>query len=312
MKEVKAKKKALRHMNIHNRMFYIFNTIFWIMVMFLTLYPLYFVVIASVSNPQALMNGKVIWKPIGATFEGYQFITTYNSLWRSYLNSFIYTISCILIANFITLTAAYAISRRSFIGKKFFNLYFLITMFFGGGLIPSFLLMRAIGLYNNVLIMLITGCFGVWNLMVARTYIQTSIPEELYEAAVLDGASHIQYFTKVVLPLSKTIIAVLSVYYGIGKWNDYFTGLVYIRDRQWLPLQTILREMLATFQVKVDPEAVQMADRLEFAEQQAEMMRLANLGKYCVMVVSTLPVVILYLFVQKYFEKGVMIGSLKG
>ena len=299
-------------MNIHNQLFYIFNTIFWIIVMVLVIYPLYFVMIASVSEPQALLTGKVIWKPINFTLEGYEFITRYASLWRSYLNSFFYTVACVLLANFINLTAAYAMSRKGFLGKQFFNWYFLITMFFGGGLIPTFLLMRSIGLYNNVLIMILTGCLGIGNLMVARIYIETSIPYELYEAAVLDGAGHIQYFVKVVLPLSKTIIAVLSVYYGIAKWNDYFTALVYIRDREWYPLQMILREMLATFQVKVDPELYAIGMREEFAEQAAELMRLANLGKYCVMVVSTAPVVILYLFVQKYFEKGVMIGSLKG
>ncbi len=182
-------------------------------------------------------------------------------------------------------------------------------MFFNGGLIPTFLVMRDIHLYNSPLIMILMGCVSVWNLMVARTYIQSSIPHELYEAAMLDGASHFQYFFKIVLPLCKTIVAVLAVYYGVAKWNDYFTGLVYLRDRSLLPLQTILREILATLQVDKSSYMMTMADN---AESMAEAMRVANVVKYCVIVVATGPVVILYGFMQKYFEKGVMIGSLKG
>ncbi len=186
----------------------------------------------------------------------------------------------------------------------------MITMFFGGGLIPTFLVLKDVGLYNNPLILILTGCVSVWNLMVARTFIQTSIPSELYEAAVLDGASHIQFFKKVVMPLSKTIVAVLAVYYGVAKWNDYFTGLVYIKDRKLLPLQTVLREILASLQVdKSGDYMISMADSME---SMSEALRIANVSKYCIIVISTGPVVILYAFLQKYFEKGVMIGSLKG
>ena len=158
--------------------------------------------------------------------------------------------------------------------------------------------------------MILMGCVSVWNLMVARTYIQSNIPEELYEAAMLDGASHFQYFTKVVLPLSKTIIAVLAVYYGVAKWNDYFTGLVYLRDRTLLPLQTVLKEILATLQV--DMAGDYMISMTDNASNLQEAVRIANVSKYCIIVVATGPVVILYAFLQKYFEKGVMIGSLKG
>lgn len=183
-------------------------------------------------------------------------------------------------------------------------------MFFSGGLIPTFLVMKDIGLYDTRWIMILIWSVSVWNLMVARTYIQNSIPEELYEAAMLDGATHFQYFTKVVLPLSKTIMAVLAVYYGVAKWNDYFTGLVYLRDRKLLPLQTVLREILATLQVdKTGDFMMTMADS---AETLQEAMRIANVSKYCIIVVATGPVVLLYAFMQKYFEKGVMIGSLKG
>ena len=183
-------------------------------------------------------------------------------------------------------------------------------MFFSGGLIPTFLVMRDLGLYTTPWIMILMGGVSVWNLMVARTFIQTSIPNELYEASMLDGATHFDYFIKVVLPLSKTIIAVLAVYYGVAKWNDYFTGLVYLRDRNLYPLQTVLREILATLQV--DKSGDYMMSMADNAASMAEATRVAQVAKYCIIVVATGPVVILYGFMQKYFEKGVMIGSLKG
>lgn len=242
---------------------------------------------------------------------GYEKILGYTELWTSYANSLFYTIAHIILGIFVTLTAAYALSRKQFPGKKLINMFILIPMFFDGGLIPTFLVMRDIGLYNTRLMLILSGCVGVWNLMVARTYIQNSIPNDLYEAAVLDGTSHFQYFFNIVAPLSKTIMGVLAVYYGVGLWNDYFTGLVYIKDREKLPLQTILREILASMQVDTTaPDFVaSLGDDTAYL---AEILRLAQVSKYCIIVISTVPVVLLYFWMQKYFEKGVMIGSLKG
>lgn len=304
------KNRALRNMNISNRVFYILNSIFWIVVMFLVLYPLYLVCIASVSDPDAIVRGEVIWHPVDFSLIGYEAVLKYKELWSSYANSIFYTGVSICISIIVTLAAAYALSRKTFPGKSLINLYFVITMFFSGGLIPTFLVMRDLGLYNTRLVIILMGCVSVWNLMVARTYIQNSIPEELYEAAMLDGATHFQYFTRVILPLSKTIIAVLAVYYGVAKWNDYFTGLVYLRDRALLPLQTVLREILATLQV--DMTGDYMMTMADSAASMQEAVRIANVSKYCIIVVATGPVVILYALMQKYFEKGVMIGSLKG
>ena len=301
------KNKKLKNMSISNQIFFVFNSIFWIAIMFIILYPLYLVCIASISDPNATMLGKVTWRPVDISFIGYKSIFKNTELWRSYGNSLIYTLVGVCISIVVTLSAAYALSRRRFPGKATINLFFLITMFFNGGLIPTFLVMRDIGLYNTRWILILMGCVSVWNLMVARTYIQTSIPEDLYEAAVLDGATHFQYFFQVVLPLSKTIVAVLAVYYGVAKWNDYFTGLVYTRDRNFLPLQTILREILATLQ-----SSASMDFTAEDAESIVEALRIANVSKYCIIVVSTVPVIILYTIMQKYFEKGVLIGSLKG
>ena len=184
-------------------------------------------------------------------------------------------------------------------------------MFFSGGLIPIFLNVRDLGLYNTRTVMILINLVSVWNLMVARTYIQTTIPNELYEAAVMDGAGHFTYFFKCVLPLSGTIIAVLSVYYGVARWNDYFTGLVFIRDRFKLPLQTVLREILASLSSTGSSDSFfeAYADNLGGLQ---EALRKAEVAKYCCIVVSTVPAVILYIFMQKYFVKGVMIGSLKG
>lgn len=302
--------KKFKNMSMSNKIFYVFNSIFWIVFMFIIIYPLYLVCIASVSDPDAIVRGEVIWKPVDFSLIGYKSVLGYAELWSSYANSILYTGVGICISIIVTLSAAYALSRKTFPGKKLINLYFLITMFFSGGLIPTFLTMRDIGLYNTRWVLILMGCVSVWNLMVARTYIQSNIPDELYEAAMLDGATHFQFYTRVVLPLSKTIIAVLAVYYGVSKWNDYFSGLVYIRDRALLPLQTVLREILATLQVDMSGDyMLTMADN---AESMQEAMRIANVSKYCIIVVATGPVVILYAFMQKYFEKGVMIGSLKG
>ncbi|MCD7862541.1 MAG: carbohydrate ABC transporter permease [Lachnospiraceae bacterium] len=299
-----------KQMSLSNRVFHIFNTVFWIGIMLIILYPLYLVCIASISDPDAIVRGEVIWHPVDISLIGYRYILQYKELWTSYANSLFYTFSSVVISIFVTLCAAYALSRPGFAGKGVINFFFVFTMFFNGGLIPTFLVMRDIGMYNTRLVLILMGCVSVWNLMVARTYIQNSIPEDLYEAAMLDGATHFQYFGKAVLPLSKTIIAVLAVYYGVAKWNDYFTGLVYIRDRALLPLQTVLREILATSQV--DTSGDYMMSMADSAASMQEALRIANVAKYCIIVVATGPVVILYAFMQKYFEKGVMIGSLKG
>lgn len=305
-----SKKAGRKKLGRSNRIFRIVNIVFWAVIMFIIIYPLYLVVIASVSDPDAIVRGEVVWHPVGFSLRGYQAVFKYKELIRSYGNSILYTFVSVVISIMVTLLGAYVLSRPKFKGKALFNLFFIFTMFFGGGLIPTFLTMRDIGLYNSPWVIILMGSVNVWNLMVARTFIQTSIPHELYEASMIDGATHFDYFGRVVLPLSKTIIAVLAVYYGVAKWNDYFTGLVYLRDRDLYPLQTVLREILATLQVdKSGDYMMTMADDMA---SMAEAMKVAQVAKYCIIVVATGPVVILYGFMQKYFEKGVMIGSLKG
>jgi len=304
------KNRKLRNMSLTNRVFYVFNAVFWVIIMLIVIYPLYLVFISSISDADAVSKGKVLWRPIGITLDGYQMILKNKQLWNSYANSLLYVVAGVLLAIAVTLLAAYVMSRREFFGKKTLTWFILITMFISGGLIPAFLNVRNLGLYNTRAFMIISGSFSVWYMMVARVYIQTSIPEELYEAAMLDGASHFQYFFKVVVPLSKTILAVLVVYFGVGKWNDYFTGLVYLRDENLMPLQTVLRQILLGSQVNLSEIAAKSSS--DNMEAVIKARKLANIGKYCIIVVSTGPAVILYSAMQKYFEKGVMIGSLKG
>ena len=293
-----------------DRVFNVINIIFWIIVLFIVLYPLWLILIASVSDPDAVLQAKVLVLPVDFSLMGYEAVFQYKELWGSYLNSIIYTVVGSGLSVVVTLAAAYSLSRK-FAGKKLVNLAITFTMFFSGGLIPIFLNIRDLGLYNTRAVMILMNLVSVWNLMVARTYIQTSIPNDLYEAAIIDGADHFTYFFRCVLPLSGTIVAVLAVYYGVARWNDYFTGLVMLRDRDLYPLQLVLREILAslTSTGSSDTFFAAYADNLGGLQ---EALRKAEVAKYCCIVVSTVPAILLYVFMQKYFVKGVMIGSLKG
>ena len=275
----------------------------------LILYPLYFVVIASFSDPQLIATGKVLLLPKGLNVDGYEAIFQDESVLTGYLNSLYYAALGSAVTLAATLCAAFPLAKRDFRGRRVIMLLFTVTMFFNGGMIPTFMTVRDIGLYNKAWICILMGCVSVWNIMLARTYIKTTIPDALYEAANLDGASQIQYFLQIVLPLSGTIIGVLAVYYGVAKWNDYWTGLVYINKRELLPLQTILKETLASLQSSRELLMSMVSDS---ADSDAELLNRAQIAKYCIIVVSTVPAVVLYLCMQKFFVKGVMIGSIKG
>lgn len=279
-----------------------------ILVLAITLYPLYLVLICSISDANLVITGQVTLYPRGVTLEGYQAVLKNQEIWRSYLNSIIYTFSGTVLSLIITMGAAFALSRK-FPGQKLIAFLFTFTMFFNGGTIPTFLTVRDVGLLDTMAICIIMGCVSVWNVMLARTYIKSTIPEALYEAAELDGANQMQYFIQIVLPLCGTIIGVLSVYYGVAKWNDYWTGLLYIQSRNLLPLQTILKEILASLE---NSRELLMSLVSDTAEHDAELLNRAQIAKYCVIVVSTVPAVVLYLTMQRFFAKGVMVGSIKG
>ena len=304
-----ARKKNRIGRTARDRVFDAINLALWIIILILILYPLWLIIIASVSSAEAIFGGKVFLWPVDFSLVGYKAVLHHQLLLRSYLNSILYTVAGTAISVMITMMASYALSRK-FAGKKFINLYFIFTMFFTGGLIPQFLMNRQLGLYNTVLLMIIINCVSVWNLMIARTYISTSIPNELYEAAMMDGADHFTYFFKVILPLSGTIIAVLCVYFGVARWNDYFTALVYISDRNKMPLQTVLREIIAMAKAGAALDAI--VGYFGDGKVISEAVRKAEVVKYCCIVISTGPVIVLYLYMQKYFVKGVTIGALKG
>ena len=307
---LKSRKRNRIRETRKDRIFNAFNLLFWILILFIVLYPLWLILIASVSDPDAVLQAKVLLWPVDFSLMGYETVFQNSELLRSYLNSVFYTVVGSALSVIITLAAAYALSRK-FAGKKLVNLAITFTMFFSGGLIPIFLNVRDLGLWNTREVMILMNLVSVWNLMVARTYIQTTIPEDLYEAAVIDGSNHFTYFFKCVLPLSGTIVAVLSVYYGVARWNDYFTAQVMLRDRALFPLQRILREILASLTSTGSSDTFFAAYADNLGGLQAAL-RKAEVAKYCCIVVATVPAVFLYIFMQKYFVKGVMIGSVKG
>jgi multiple sugar transport system permease protein/putative aldouronate transport system permease protein len=272
--------------------------------MIVVMYPLVYVVSSSISEGQAVLNGKVILWPVGFSMDGYRMVLDNQWVGVGYINSFIYTISATSLSVFFTMVAAYPMARRTFPFKKIFMFVFVFTMFFGGGMIPTFLLMRQLGLLNKRLVLIIPGLISVWNMIVCRTFISSSIPHELLEAAQMDGCSNTRYFFQVVLPLSKAVIAVMVLFYGVDNWNSYFPAMLYLTDRQLYPLQLFLRQILIMNTISAsdftDPDLYE------------KMRGTFELLKYAVIVVGSLPVIVLYPFIQKHFAQGVMIGSIKG
>ena len=275
-----------------------------VVVLAMAIYPLYFIIIASISNPDAVNAGKVFLLPKDVTFLGYKRIFEDDLIWRAYFNTIKYTTLGVIINVVLTMFLAYPLSLKHFAGKKFITVLLLITMYFNGGLIPTYLVVDQLGLVNQWEVMIILGAVNVFNVIIARSYLQNSIPEELFEAATIDGCSYAQYFFKIIVPLSKPIIAVLVLYYGASHWNEYMRALIYIRDEAMYPLQLILRSILIQNDVNMD----MLASMDEILEQQ----KIAELIKYGVIIVSSMPLIMAYPFVQKYFVKGTMVGAVKG
>ena len=293
-----------------DKIFGFFNSLFLIAMFIITLYPIIFVLSASISDPQMVNTGKMLLWPVGVTWSGYEKLFIYKDLWVGYANTVYYTICGTILNLLATLPCAYALSRRDFKPRNIVMIFFMFTMFFGGGMIPGYLNVRDLGLVNTRAYILIHGLISVSNLIVCRTFFANTIPWEMQEAAMLDGASDFGLFTQIILPLSKPIIAVMSLYYGVGRWNSYFTEMIYLKDRNKFPLQLVLKEILADAQLSADQlgEMTDVAEILDMLKKQDT----ANLLKYCVIVAATLPMMLIYPWLQKYFEKGVMIGSVKG
>ena len=265
--------------------------------------PLAYVVLASFMDPTVLNNQGISFQIKDWTVDAYGRVLKNNMIWRGFFNSFFYSTAFTAISVFITLLAAYPMSKKDLVGRKFFNTIFLITMFFGGGLIPTFILINQLHMVNTIWAILIPGSFNVWNMILARTYYQ-SIPGELREASQLDGASEVEHFFRIMMPVCKPIIAVLVLWTFVGMWNSYFDALIYLNDADLQPLQLVLRSIL----VQNTPQPGMIAD----IQSTAEMAKVAELLKYATIVVSSLPLLIMYPFFQKYFDQGVMVGSVKG
>lgn len=272
----------------------------------IALYPLYFVLIASISSPEAVNSGKVIFAPIGITLEGYQKLFEDNRIWIGYRNTIFYTVCGTTLNVVVTLLAAYPLSRRKLPGKKILVTYFLFTMFFNGGLIPTFLVVNDLGLYNTPWILIVMGAISVYNMIIAKTFFENNISADLMEAAEIDGCGTFRFFISIAIPLSKALVGVLVVYYGVVHWNQYFNALIYVSDQNLQPLQMVLREIL------IQNSTTQQVFDESMMEELLRRERYAELIKYGVIVVASVPVLCVYPFVQKYFEKGVMIGAVKG
>ncbi|TWE01032.1 carbohydrate ABC transporter membrane protein 2 (CUT1 family) [Neobacillus bataviensis] len=304
MSKQKKNNRAKEIKSREDKIFDTINFIFLTLICLAVLYPLYFVVIASISNPDLVYNGSVWLLPKEITFEGYKRIFSDPKIWLGYKNTIIYTVLGTAVQVSLTLMAAYALSRKDLYGKSFFMLLILFTMFFSGGLIPTYLVVKQLGMLNTIWAMIIPKAIAVWNLIVARSFFESSIPNELLEAGKIDGCSNTKFFLKIVLPLSKPIIAVLVLFYAVGNWNSYFDALIYLNDESLYPLQLILRNILIQNQMSVQ----MMSDLDNLAAQQ----HVGEIIKYGVIIVAALPLLILYPFVQKYFVKGVLIGGVKG
>ena len=272
-------------------------------ILLMVVYPLWFVVIASFSDPSAVASGKVWLWPKGFTLDGYRELLRHDEIWIGYLNTILYTVVGTVIGVAVNVLAAYAFSRKDLVGRKFLSLLFIFTMFFNGGLVPTFLTIKDFHLYNTFWVMVLPFSVSVYNIIVARTFFENSIPSDLNDAARIDGCGNLRYFFSIVLPLSKAVLAVIGLWTAVGMWNSYFNALVYLKDANRYPLQLILRNILITNNLQMtfgSGEAMQIA------------LRLSNLMRYSVIIVSTLPIMCFYPFVQKYFNKGVMIGAVKG
>ena len=299
-------------MPVHNlnntagdRLFNIVNTGLISLILLVVLYPLYFVIIASVSDPVQVANGGVTLLPVQPNLDGYVRILGYSRIWIGYRNTALYTIFGTTLNILLTVTAGYALSRRNLYGRRLLMGILTFTMYFGGGLVPLYQVVLKLNLINKPVVMIILGAVSIYNVIITRTFFESFLPEEIRESAMVDGCNDFRFFLRIALPLATTIIAVLVVFYAVGHWNQFFNGIIFLRKREYLPLQVFLREILILDQFG-DTQQVM------FDENATRNALIAMSMKYGIIIVSSLPVLMLYPFMQKYFVKGVMIGAVKG
>ncbi len=287
-----------------DKLFYSISYAFVILLTLIVLYPLIFIVSASFSSANAVSSGRVVLFPVEPSIMGYQRVFENERVWTGYANTILYTGLGTLINVFMTLICAYPLARKKLPHKGFFTFLFTFTMLFSGGMIPSYLVMRDLKILNTVWVMVLPGAIGISQMIVTRTFLRSTIPDELLEATQIDGCNDFRFFTMFVLPLSKAVIAVIAMQYAIGHWNSYFNAMIYLSDSSKYPLQIFLREIL----IMNDIDTSDIVDE----ELAIAMQGMAELLKYALIVVATAPILCIYPFVQKYFVKGVMMGSLKG
>ncbi|WP_314591148.1 carbohydrate ABC transporter permease [Paenibacillus terrigena] len=287
-----------------DKAFTIVNYVILSIVLLIILYPLIYVVSASFSSSYAVLSGKVWLWPVEPSLDGYKAVFKNKNILTGFQNTVFYTIAGTLINVIMTILAAYPLSRRDFNGRNVFMLIFVFTMMFSGGLIPTYFIVKELHMIDTVWAMLIPTALSVWNVIIMRTYFQTTIPHELLEASQMDGCNDFRFLRSIVLPLSGPILAVIALFYAVGHWNQYFNAMIYLKDPELYPLQLILRDILVQNEVKID----MLGDVKTAAARQG----LRELLKYSLIVVSSVPLLIVYPFVQKFFVKGVMIGSIKG
>lgn len=303
--------KSLIKLSRGDRVLNVIIIAFTLLLLFLIIYPLYFTVLASVSDPYEVVRGHVYLFPKGFTLDAYKAILKNTQIWTGYANTIKYTIGGTSLSLLLTIPCAYGLSKKKLIGHSFLSIYFLIPMYFGGGLIPTFLQVKRLGLVNTPYTLIVLSCVSVYNMIVCRVYYQSTIPEELYESARIDGSGEARTFFSIALPLSKPIIAVMALFYAVSRWNDYFLSLIYISKSTYEPLQSVLRSILLLTQsalsnidyTTMTPEEIEALTRLAY---------LAETLKYALIFVASAPLLIAYPFVQKHFIKGMMIGALKG
>lgn len=286
-----------------DRTFDIINTLLLIIIFLIIFYPMYYILIASFSDPDKVLTGKIFLLPNGFQIESYKTVFSNSEVMNGYLHTIMYAVVGTLINLFVTLTAGYALSREDLKGKKPITLFFIFTMFFSGGTVPTYMLVKHLGILNTFWAMVLPNAMSVWNLILCRNFFEGNIPKELLEVAQIDGCKNSYFFVKIVLPLSKALIAVMVLFYAVGHWNSYMQPLLYLSDRSKYPLQLVLKNILISSQP--DASLAGMTDR-------AEMYKQTEMLKYALVVVTSVPMIVLYPFVQKYFVQGVMVGSVKG
>ena len=293
-----------RNMRTGDKIFEIVNHTLLTLILIVVLYPILYIIAASFSDPQAVISGEVFIFPVRPTLRGYEAVFKNKKILTGFANSVFYLVFGTALNIVMTLLCAYPLSRKEFQARNFLSMFFVFTMYFSGGLVPTYMVVKGLNLIDNRLAIIIPTAMSTYNMIICRTYMVNTIPDELYEAAEIDGCTPWKYFLHVVIPLCKTIIGVLVLYYGVAKWNDYYNAMLYLNEAALQPLTIVMREIL--IQNKVDMTQITDASNL------AKLQGMSDLLKYSTIVVASVPMMILYPFIQKYLVKGVMIGAVKG